>query len=88
MKFNPPILTRGPLSGSIYVVTHGKVLPHPDGEHTIIEASVKYDVTEQYNALKAVDESTEADRQHDREAQEAKAVWFGTTPPSKACRND
>lgn len=54
MKFDPPILTEGPLSGHVFVVTHGKIYPHPtiEGE-TIIEASVKYDVTEQFEALAA-----------------------------------
>lgn len=53
-KFAPPVLTEGPLSGRVFVVTHGKVLPHPtiEGE-TLIESSVKYDVTEQFEALAA-----------------------------------
>jgi hypothetical protein len=46
MKFDPPILTRGPLSGRVYVVTHGKVLDKGQ-----IEATRKYDVTEQFDAL-------------------------------------
>lgn len=46
MKFDPPRLTRGPLSGRVFVVTHGKEL----GEGRI-EASCKYDVTEQFDAL-------------------------------------
>jgi hypothetical protein len=50
VKLDPPLLTRGPLSGRIYVVTHGKVL-----EGGIVESSVKYDVTEQYESLKAED---------------------------------
>lgn len=52
MKFDPPILTEGPLSGAVFVVTHGKILPHPtvDGE-TIIESSKKYDVTDQFEVL-------------------------------------
>ena len=48
MKFDPPILTRGPLSGRVYIVTHGKVL---DAEKGHIEASRKYDVTDQFEAL-------------------------------------
>jgi hypothetical protein len=57
MKFDPPILSRGGLSGRIYVITHGKEEPHPNAEraaqgHTLITASVKYDVTEQYEALR------------------------------------
>lgn len=52
MKFDPPVLTRGPLSGRVYVVTHGKVLPHPTREgESMIDASRKYDVTDQFNAL-------------------------------------
>jgi hypothetical protein len=53
-KFDPPLLTEGPLSGCVYVVTHGKIRPHPtlEGE-TIVEASVKYDVTDQFEALAA-----------------------------------
>ena len=52
MKFPVPILTEGPLSGKVYVITHGKIEPHPtiDGE-TMITASVKYDVTDQFNTL-------------------------------------
>lgn len=48
MKFDPPMLTRGPLSGRVYVVTHGKVI---DAEKGHIEATVKYDVTEQFEGL-------------------------------------
>lgn len=52
MKFDPPLLNEGPLSGAVFVVTHGKVHPHPTREgETMIEASVKYDVTEQFEAL-------------------------------------
>jgi hypothetical protein len=55
MKLDPPRLTRGPLSGKVFVVTHGKIVgvsteaPH----HEIINASVKYDVTEQFDSLVA-----------------------------------
>lgn len=52
MKFDPPLLTEGPLSGRVYVVTHGKIEPHPTFEgQTMVTASVKYDVTEQFEAL-------------------------------------
>jgi hypothetical protein len=52
VKFDPPILSEGPLSGRVFVVTHGKVLPHPTREgETMIESSVKYDVTDQFEAL-------------------------------------
>lgn len=47
MKFDPPLLTRGPLSGKVYVITHGKI----DTENGHIEASRKYDVTGQFDAL-------------------------------------
>lgn len=54
MKFDPPILTEGPLSHAVFVVTHGKILPHPTrGDETLIEASVKYDITDQFEALAA-----------------------------------
>jgi len=48
MKFDPPYLYRGGLSGRVFVATHGKKLP---GQ--IVEASVKYDVTDQYAGLTA-----------------------------------
>jgi hypothetical protein len=48
MKFDPPRLTGGPVTGRVYVVTHGKV--REDG---VIVASVKYDVTDQFDALVA-----------------------------------
>ena len=52
MRFVPPLLTEGPLTGKVYVVTHGKTEPHPTiaGE-TMVIASVKYDVTDQFDAL-------------------------------------
>jgi hypothetical protein len=54
VKFDPPLLTEGPLSGAVYVVTHGKVEPHPTREgETMVTASVKYDVTEQFEKLVA-----------------------------------
>lgn len=53
-KLDPPLLTEGPVSGRVYVVTHGKVEPHPRIEgQTIVTASRKYDVTEQFDALAA-----------------------------------
>lgn len=55
MKFDPPRLARGPLSGKVYVITHGTidVCTCTCGmEH--ITASVKYDITEQFDALVAV----------------------------------
>lgn len=56
MKFDPPLLTRGPLSGNVYVVTHGKVEPHPtQGGETIVVASIKYDVSNQVRALRDAD---------------------------------
>lgn len=52
MRLDPPMLTRGPLSGAIYVVTHGKIEPHPTiPGRTMVIASVKYDVTDQFQAL-------------------------------------
>lgn len=52
MKFDPPQLRRGPLSGRVYVVTHGKEIDLPNGEKGI-NASRKYDVTDQFDALVA-----------------------------------
>jgi hypothetical protein len=46
----PPRLMRGPLSGSIFVVTVGKTIEH-DGE-LLCEAQTKYDVTDQFEALR------------------------------------
>lgn len=53
-KFDPPLLVEGPLSGAVFVITHGKRRPHPmiPGEE-LIEASVKYDVTDQFEGLAA-----------------------------------
>lgn len=51
MKFDPPFLTRGPLSGRVMVVTHGKIIGHDEQGRPKIQASVKYDVTDQFNAL-------------------------------------
>jgi hypothetical protein len=45
-----PLLVRGGLTDRIYVVTRYKVL---DAERGRIEAITKYDVTEQYEALKS-----------------------------------
>lgn len=61
MKLDPPMLTEGPLSGNVYVVTHGKVKSHPteDGK-TMVIASVKYDVTDQFQALAARRANTDA----------------------------
>lgn len=53
MKLDPPRLVRGALSGRIFVVTHGKIIGHDSAGREQIEASVKYDVTDQYEALKA-----------------------------------
>lgn len=54
MKLTPPLLTVGPLSGAIFCVTYGRVDPHPTiaGE-TMVTASTKYDVTDQFDALMA-----------------------------------
>lgn len=46
-KLDPPQLRRGDLSGRIYVVTHGKF--SEDGSY--LDASRKYDVTDQFEAL-------------------------------------
>lgn len=46
-KLDPPQLRIGPLSGAVYVVTHGKY--SEDGR--FLDASRKYDVTGQFEAL-------------------------------------
>jgi len=51
VKFDLPFLTRGPLSDRVFVVTHGKILGHDDEGYPQIESSIKYDVTDQFNAL-------------------------------------
>jgi hypothetical protein len=50
-KLDPPLLTRGPVSGRVYVVTHGKVTGEDDEGRQRVEASVKFDVTDQFDAL-------------------------------------
>lgn len=52
MKFDPPMLTRGPLSNAIYVVTHGKIDGETQDGHQRILATRKYDVTEQFESLR------------------------------------
>lgn len=49
-KFDPPRLSVGGLSGRVYVTTHGRIIGEQDGRE-LIESSVKYDVTEQFDAL-------------------------------------
>lgn len=62
MRLDPPMLTHGPLTDRVYVVTHGKVEPHPTIEgRTMVTATVKYDVTDQFVAL--VDELSSASRE-------------------------
>lgn len=51
-KLDPPRLSVGGLSGRVYVTTHGKILGEKDGRE-LIQSSVKYDVTEQFDALSA-----------------------------------
>lgn len=50
MKFNPPRLSVGGLSGRVYVTTHGKIVGEKDGRE-LIESTIKYDVTDQFEAL-------------------------------------
>lgn len=50
MKFDPPRLSVGGLSGRVYVTTHGRIVGEKDGLE-LIESSVKYDVTDQFEAL-------------------------------------
>jgi hypothetical protein len=49
VKFDPPQLRVGGLSGRVYVITHGKEIQTANGPG--IEASRKYDVTEQFEAV-------------------------------------
>jgi hypothetical protein len=52
MRFNPPKLMRSSMTGAVYVVTHGTEEPHPSGDgSTIVTASAKHDVTEQFQEL-------------------------------------
>lgn len=51
-KLDPPRLSVGGLSGRVYVTTHGKIIGRRDGRE-LIESSVKYDVTEQFDTLAA-----------------------------------
>lgn len=54
MKFDPPLLTEGPLTGKVYVVTHGKRESNPNRpDEDMVIASVKYDVTDQFEGLAA-----------------------------------
>ena len=62
-KLDPPLLTRGPVSGRVYVVTHGKVTGHDDEGRQRVEASVKFDVTDQFDAL--VREATDTEEGDD-----------------------
>lgn len=51
-KLEPPMLTLGPLSGEIFVVTYGRVTDHPTvPDATMVIASTKYNVTDQFNDL-------------------------------------
>lgn len=45
-RLDPPLLTQGPLSGAVFVVTVGRHLP--DG---VVESTTKYDITDQFEAL-------------------------------------
>lgn len=46
-SLDPPQLRTGGLSGRVYVITHGRYLD--GGKH--LEATRKYDVTDQFEAL-------------------------------------
>lgn len=54
-KLDPPRLSRGGLTGRIFVTTHGKILGHDAQGRELIESSVKYDVTEQFYAIASDD---------------------------------
>lgn len=71
-KFDPPLLVEGALSGSVFVVTHGKRRPHPTiADEELIEASVKYDVTDQFEELAAKRSAQEVKADDPRAAQGA-----------------
>lgn len=59
MKFDPPRLTQGGLSGAVFVVTHGKIRTEEKGVE-LIEATTKYDVTTQFDVL-AIERGRQAD---------------------------
>ena len=49
MRFDPPRLRIGGLSGRVQVITHGKEIDLPKGKG--IEASKKYDVHDQFETV-------------------------------------
>jgi hypothetical protein len=51
VKLDPPRLSIGPLSGAVFVTTHGKIVGHDQDGRELIESTVKYDVTDQFDAL-------------------------------------
>lgn len=53
MKLDPPRLSIGGLSGRVYVTTHGKIIEVTEDGRELIESTVKYDVTDQFDALAA-----------------------------------
>lgn len=52
----PPLLYRGGLTGRVFVAT--SYTDHGDGRYT---AHTKYDVTDQYEALRSMDSAAPAD---------------------------
>lgn len=67
-SFKPPRLTIGPLSGAVFVVTVGRIVGHDAEGREQIEATTKYDVTDQFDAIvkQRVREAT--DRELERRA--------------------
>lgn len=51
MKLNPPRLTRGPLSGDIFIVTHGKIMGADNEGREIVDSTVKHDITDQFYSM-------------------------------------
>jgi hypothetical protein len=75
--FDPPRLVRGGLSGRVYVVTRGKILGHDEDGRELIEASKKFDVSEQFDALvglrtRAIEAATERLRSGELTDEEAR----------------
>jgi hypothetical protein len=51
-RLDPPLLSEGPLSGRVYVVTHGSVeFGSDENGRALITASKKYDITDQFDQL-------------------------------------
>lgn len=80
MKLDPPRLTVGPFSDAVFVVTHGKVEPHPTiPDRMMVTATVKYDVTEQFTALASERSARVEQVEEDKQTQQ---MTNPSNPPS------